>query len=133
MNPFPRISVVSRRLAAAGLALALTGPVLAQQGGGGPQRPDGPPSPERILERMQQELGLSNSQGSQVKQILEQERAQHDAAHKAAQQALAKVLTPEQMQKLQEGRPRGGQGGRGAEGDGPGAGRGNGGIRPEMN
>jgi hypothetical protein len=41
------------------------------------------------------------------------------------------VLTPDQMQKLQERRPRGGQGGRGPESDGPG--RGNGGMRPEMN
>jgi Spy/CpxP family protein refolding chaperone len=135
MNPSLKISTLSRSVATVALALVLTGPALAQDGGNGPQRPDGPPSPERILEHMQQELGLSASQSTQVKQILEQERAQHDAAHQAAQQALAKVLTPEQLQKMQERRPRGAQGARGQGGYGPGAGgsRSNDGMRPEMN
>ncbi|MDI1301589.1 MAG: hypothetical protein PSX71_06765 [bacterium] len=111
-----------RPLVLATLALTFAGFAAARDNADDGQRPDGPPSTAQMLEHMQQNLGLNDSQSSQVKQILEQERAKHEAAHKDAQQAMSKILTKEQQQKMQNRPPRGQQGDRQAGNGRPGEG-----------
>lgn len=104
----------SSQLAIATLLLILAGVASSGENPVNEQHREGPPSPEERLAHMQQSLGLNDSQSSQVKKILQQEQARHEAVHTEAQQALAKVLTQEQMQKMPNN-PRRPQGSNGAD------------------
>lgn len=106
MHLLPNMSALLRRCAVAIFAITLAGFAAARDAGDGAQRSDGPPPPARMMERLQQELGLSDTQRGPVQQILEQERAKHDAAHKEALQALSKVLTEDQLQMMERRVPR---------------------------
>lgn len=93
-----------KTFAAASLALALAfagGTALACDHGDG-----GPKNPEKHLERMTENLGLSPEQRDKVKVLLEEHHAKHETQRKAMREemksSLATVLTPEQMTKLDQ-------------------------------
>jgi len=64
---------------------------FAQQAPSGPPPRGGPP-----VERMARELGLDDTQKAEVKRILEQQRAAHDAERKRYE-ATGQRPTPEEM------------------------------------
>jgi len=64
---------------------------FAQQAPSGPPPRGGPP-----VERMARELGLDDTQKAEVKRILEQQRAAHDAERKQYE-ATGQRPTPEEM------------------------------------
>ena len=84
----------------------------------------GKPDPQQRLERMSEELNLSEGQQEQIQAIMEQQRAQHDALreqytkgdeqgraqmHALREQGatdIAAVLSPEQQEKFSEMRAR---------------------------
>lgn len=102
-------------LVIAALFLSMAGIASARENSDNDQRREGPPSPEERLQRMQQNLDLNDAQSSQVKSILQQEYAKHETAHKEAEQAMTKVLTKEQIQKMQNHPPRQQQGSNGGD------------------
>jgi Spy/CpxP family protein refolding chaperone len=120
-------------------ASLLAFPLMAQP------RPDdrGGPPPGAPIERMAQDLGLTDAQKASVQKIFEQQRAKREAARAEFEKSgtrptpeqrrarmeqdraemrksLAAVLTPEQLDKLEarmrERRGPGGPGGRGEHG-----------------
>ncbi len=118
------------------VASLLAFPLMAQP------RPDGPP-PGPPIDRMAQDLGLTDAQKASVQKIFEQQRAKREAARAEFEKSgtrptpeqmrarmeqdraemrksLAGVLTPEQLDKLEarmrERRGPGGPGGRGEHG-----------------
>jgi len=91
-----------KTIAAASLALALAlagATAVACEHGG-----DGPKNPEKHLDRMTEELGLSPAQREQVKVLMEEHHAKRAEAraamHEDMKASMANVLTPEQMTKL---------------------------------
>jgi Spy/CpxP family protein refolding chaperone len=95
-------------------------------------RGDGPPRGGRGFERIIERLDLTSEQRTQVRQILDEARAEVEAARRDSEprfadirrrsdERLRQVLTPEQWQQFQQmkeemrGRRRGGRG-RGGEG-----------------
>lgn len=121
--------VTFRRVAIAGaLGLSLVSLVAISAQARGP-RGSGP-APDRAVARLTERLDLSADQQTQVKTILEESfakqketrdahRKEMEALREATDANLAKVLTPEQMQKLHELRDRR-EGRRGDCGRGPG-------------
>lgn len=104
---------INQLLAAAVISFGLAGADLAFAGDHGKGPHMGPPSPEQMLAHMKENLQLTDAQVPQVKQILEQEMAKHEAARKEGRAALAKVLSKEQLEKLDQMRQnRGKHGGR---------------------
>lgn len=93
---------INKLLAAAVLSFGLAGASLAVASDYSKGRHMGPPSPEQMLAHMKQNLQLTDAQVPQVKQILEQEIAKHEAARKDSRTALEKVLSKEQLQKLDQ-------------------------------
>lgn len=93
-----------------GLGMLSLVPVAAQAWGRGGR---GHPSPDRAVERLTEELTLTADQQQQVKAILEQEfakreelRATHrkemDALRDETHKSLTDVLSPDQVQKLDQ-------------------------------
>lgn len=93
---------INQLLAAAVISFGLAGANLAFAGEHGKGGRMGPPSPEQMLAHMKENLQLTDAQVPQVKQILEQEMAKHEAARKEGRTALEKVLSKEQLQKLDQ-------------------------------
>lgn len=93
---------INQLLAAAVLSFGLAGADLAIAGDHGKGPHMGPPSPEQMLAHMKENLQLTDAQVPQVKQILEQEMAKHEAARKEGRAALEKVLNKDQLQKLDQ-------------------------------
>lgn len=99
---------VKKLLAVAALSFGLAGAGIAGAGDRhGHERPDGPPPVGKMVERLKEDLKLTDGQSVQVTKILEQERAAHEAARKDAQTALEKVLDKEQLQQLEARRKHG--------------------------
>lgn len=93
---------INQLLAAAVLSFGLAGADFAFAGDHGKGGRMGPPSPEQMVAHMKENLQLTDAQVPQVKQILEQEMAKHEAARKDSRTALEKVLSKEQLQKLDQ-------------------------------
>lgn len=55
---------------------------------------------ERGAEKMQQKLDLTDEQSSQVQAIMREQGEKHRAIEEETQQRLGKVLTPDQMQRM---------------------------------
>lgn len=96
-----------KTFAAASLALALAfagGTALAGDGHG--HGGDGPKNPEKHMEKMTENLGLSPEQRDKVKVLMDEHHArreaQRNAMHEEMRASLAKVLTPEQMAKFDQ-------------------------------
>lgn len=123
-------------VAAGLLALTLAGSVSAREGRGRG------PSPDRAVARLSERLSLTPAQQAEVKRVLESEaaerqkereahRTEREARRARTEEALGKVLSPEQREKLRALRDdrRGPRGGcrelrgdrREHRGDGPGA------------
>jgi hypothetical protein len=81
------------------LAAALTTAAVAQP------MPGGPPGPPPRID-FARELGVSSAKAAQVESILANEREQHRAAREKARAELAKVLTPEELARLEQLMPR---------------------------
>lgn len=111
---------INQLLAAAVLSFGLAGADLAFAGDHGKGGRMGPPSPEQMVAHMKENLQLTDAQVPQVKQILEQEMAKHEAARKDSRAALEKVLSKDQLQKLgqmHQGRGKHGHGEEDEEGE----------------
>lgn len=70
-----------------------------------PQRPGpGMPPPETMIERIDEraDLDLTEDQKQQIKTLMEEQRARHEAIRKETQERMGKILTPEQKKKLDE-------------------------------
>jgi Spy/CpxP family protein refolding chaperone len=105
-----------------GLALMSLAPLAVQARG----RHGQPPSPERAVERLTQQLDLSDEQQGKVHAILEesftqrhelrdQHRQEMEAMRDATEDQLSAVLTGEQMDELLEMREERRERGRGAD------------------
>lgn len=70
---------------------------------------------ERGAERMQQKMDLTDEQSSQVQAIMREQSEKHRAIDEETRQRLGKILTPEQVEKMD--RKMGGRHAR--RGDGP--------------
>lgn len=68
--------------------------------------PQGSPSPEKRIERMQQKLGLDDSQAQAIRQIMESKRAEIQQIRESSVAQINAVLTPEQQQQFAELRER---------------------------
>ena len=95
------------------------------------ERPSGqmggrPPSAEDMVERMQDDLDLTDEQTEKIKEIFEEQRNEMDARMNSGstkpdreqmeslrtrmEEKMAQVLTPEQLEKWKNSRPQGGPG-----------------------
>ena len=81
------------------LALTLAIPVALAAGGDGPGKFAG-----RGLERMAEQLQLTDEQKTQMKGLFDEQRAQREAMHEQTRAKMAEILTPEQLQKMDEQR-----------------------------
>lgn len=84
------------------LALALAGAGTAAFACGGPGGPDMAKKHEKMLDRLDDKLDLSDAQEQQVKAVFESAHQKHQAVHDETRKALAGILTQEQLQKFDQ-------------------------------
>ena len=95
------VLLLSSLLALPLVALAQA-PAPPPQGGGAHERHHGPPSPERMAEHMQRKLDLNDEQTAKVRDLMEDFAAEMKQLHDRHEQALKKILTPEQLAKFEQ-------------------------------
>jgi len=83
------------------LAIALTFPLTAAAFPGG-YGPDSEAHQGHRIERLTQELKLSDAQKSQVEAIFKEQHEKAKALHEETHAKLSKVLSPEQLTKLED-------------------------------
>jgi protein CpxP len=100
MNLRPALLLTS--LLALPLVALSQAPAAPPEDGGPHAGHHGPPSPDRMAEHMQRKLGLDDKQTAQVRELMEDFHKDMQKLHDKHQAALKKVLTPEQLAKLDE-------------------------------
>lgn len=84
------------------LTLALAGAGTAAIACGGPGGPDMAKKHEKMLDRLDDRLELTDAQEDQVETLFKAAHQKHQAVHDETHKAIAGILTPEQLQKFEQ-------------------------------
>lgn len=84
------------------LAIALAGAGTAAVACGGPGGPDMAKKHEKMLDRLDERLDLTDAQEAKVKEAFDAAGKKHQAVHDETHNAIAGILTKEQLQKFEQ-------------------------------
>ncbi len=84
------------------LTLALAGAGTAAYACGGPGGPDMAKKHEKMLDRLDDRLDLTDAQEDQVEALFAAAHKKHQAIHDETHKAIAGILTQEQLQKFEQ-------------------------------
>lgn len=90
------VAILTLALAGAGAAAFACG------GPGGPGGPDMAKKHEKMLDRLDDQLDLTDEQEAKVKDVFDAAGKKHQAIHAETHKAVAGILTSEQLQKFDQ-------------------------------